>query len=497
MTHAVTGRRAPAPSSKTMGGEPGHEALTALAPLLGCPACGDHAHDLAVRLDHLTCLACKARFPIYKSGAAAVPWLFRDPEAARLEWRARFNGFLHANAAEQSRLTEAQRDRRASKLAVERLRTLLDARAAQKKQVLEILAPLNLAGPRAEPKLDRSGLLHGKLPRQQGFLSYYTNVFRDWCWNNGENEALLQCVLSTVRPLADWRPSKVLTLGAGAGRLSYDLHRHYSPALSVALDLNPLLAFLGARVVRGEPLTFHELPIAPLDKSSFALARACAAPEPLNDSFVWLVADALHAPFKPRSFDAVLTPWLVDIVPQSFAECVRAVNRLLPPGGVWLNTGSLAFFHRNEAWCHSAEEALELVARNGFEIVAAERTAIPYLQSPASAHGRVERVLSFSARKVADAEAPDGGPFLPKWLLEADRPIPDLDEFVVASANHLLKAHVLAAIDGRRTIDEIAFFVAKRYGLQRSEAKGAVERILLELYETSSAAGRGTLTELE
>ena len=61
--------------------------------------------------------------------------------------------------------------------------------------------------------------------------------------------------------------------------------------------------------------------------------------------------------------------------------------------------------------------------------------------------------------------------------------MPDLDEFVVAAAAYLLKAQALAAIDGRRTLDEISVLVAKRYGLQRTEARGAVERILLEILE--------------
>jgi hypothetical protein len=131
-----------------------------------------------------------------------------------------------------------------------------------------------------------------------------------------------------------------------------------------------------------------------------------------------------------------LTPWLIDIVPQNLAESVRCVNRLLKKGGVWLNTGSLAFFHRNEAWCYGEEEALELIAAGGFEVL-------------------------------------------------------------VASASHLLKARIFAAIDGKRSIDEIAFFIAKRYGLQRSEAKGAVERIPLEVYETSPTGSRDRLRELE
>ena len=52
-----------------------------------------------------------------------------------------------------------------------------------------------------------------------------------------------------------------------------------------------------------------------------------------------------------------------------------------------------------------------------------------------------------------------------------------------ASTDHLLHAQVLAAIDGKRSIDEIGSLVAKQYGLQDSEAAHAVQRIMIELYE--------------
>ena len=198
-----------------------------------------------------------------------------------------------------------------------------------------------------------------------------------------------------------------------------------------------------------------------------------------------MLADAVDAPFKPASFDTVLTPWLVDVVPQSFTDCVRTVNRLLKKNGTWVNTGSLAFFHRDASWCHSQEEAVEIVAANGFDVVATEREAVPYLQSPASGYGRIERVFSFLAVKTADAPAPERVEYLPPWLLDAARPVPDLDEFVVSSAQRLLQAQILAAVDGRRSIQQIAELVAKRYQLQPAEAHGAVRRVLLELYESA------------
>jgi SAM-dependent methyltransferase len=342
-------------------------------------------------------------------------------------------------------------------------------------------------------------VLHGKLPKRHGLTSYYDNLFRDWSWENGENESLAECVRRMLHHRPAFRAGKLLTLGAGAGRLSYDLHRRYSPELSVALDWNPLLAFVASRVIHGEEIALHEFPIAPLDKASFAVARTCAAPEPLpanGSRFAFVLADALDAPFKPASFDTVLTPWLVDVVPQSFVDVVRAVNRQLKIRGTWVNTGSLAFFHRDATWCHSQEEAVEIVAANGFDVVATEREAVPYLQSPASGHGRIERVFSLMAVKIADAERPERTQYLPPWLLDGARPVPDLDEFVVASAHRLLQAQILAAVDGRRSVEEIAQLVAKRYQLQPAEAQGAVRRVLLELYESALGDKPSTLDPL-
>lgn len=462
-------------------------ALAAIAPLLACAACRSELDPLVPRGDSLlVCRQCGTRFPLYRSGGAVIPWLFRDPDGALLEWRARFNSYLHASSSEQARLQATLQDPHCTKAAAARIAPVAKAKEAQRRQIFELLAPLGLDVPRSSATLDRSGLLHRKLPRQQGLLSYYDNVFRDWAWENGENEQILECVTRALQAVPDYSAGKVLTLGAGAGRLPYDFHRRFKPELSVALDLNPLLVLFASRMLQGHTVPFFEFPVAPLDRASFSVLRNCAAPEPLSPAagdLALVLGDGVAPPFRQGRFNTVLTAWYIDILPQDLADCVRTVNRLLAEGGVWINTGSLAFFHHNEAWCYSEEETLELLRANGFQVLAAERTAIPYLQSPASAHGRVERAFSFCARKVSTAGAPKPVAHVPPWIREPDRPVPDLDEFVVASAAYLLKAQALAAIDGRRTIDEISALVAKRYGLQRSEARGAVERILLEILE--------------
>jgi len=184
-------------------------------------------------------------------------------------------------------------------------------------------------------------------------------------------------------------------------------------------------------------------------------------------------------------------------VPQSFVDWARAVNRLLAIGGTWINTGPLSFRHRNETWCYGEDEILELVAANGFTVVASERKPVPCLQSPASGRGRIERVLSFSATKTANANPPERAEHHPAWLLDAERPVPDLDELVVASTQRLLQAQILAAIDGRRSIVDIAQLVAKRYGLQKSEAESAVRRVLVEVYDATLAEKTDTTAAFE
>jgi hypothetical protein len=474
--------------------------LSAIAPLLSCPSCKREGGGLATRAEHLFCLNCKTEFPFIGSGAARIPWLDRDPAAARLEWRARFNEFLHANSTERARLDRALAETRRSKPAVARISSLLAAREAQRKEIVDLLAPLALAAARTAPSLDRAGVLRDRIPRRDAIVGEYDALLRDWGWESVENDSRFECVREVLPERKAFKAGKLLTLGAGACRLAYDLHVRYAPELSVALDVNPLPLLLAGRVLRGETVALHEFPVAPVSQSAAAVARACVAPAPLaadGAPFALVLADALHAPFKPASFDTVLTPWLLDAVPQNLADWARTVNRLLKTGGTWINTGPLAFRHRNEAWCYGEEEVLELVAANGFAIGASDRKAVPYLQSPASGRGRTERALSFSATKVADAPAPERVERHPAWLVDSTRPVPDLDELVVASRQRLLQAQILAAIDGKRSVAEIAHFVAKRYGLQKSEAEGAVRRLLLEVYAATLAAKTDSTSALE
>ena len=201
------------------------DGLGALAPLLACPSCKREGGGLAARADHFLCLNCKTEFPVLRSGGVRIPWLDRAPEAARLEWRARFNEFLNANAAERRRLERALAEVRRSKPAIARISALLSAREAQRKEIVDLLAPLALGSMRAAPTLDRSGVLHDRLPQRDALVDEHDSLLRDWAWESVENDSRFECVREVLPERKAFKAGKLLTLGAGACRLAYDLHR--------------------------------------------------------------------------------------------------------------------------------------------------------------------------------------------------------------------------------------------------------------------------------
>ena len=445
-----------------------------------CPICSDPKTSLVKDAGSIDCPQCEMRFPIFNCAGKEIPWLYQQPDLHTLEWQARLKGFLHINDVEQQRLKEGLKDKRLSKSGQKRIRKLLDAKRQQCEQILSLLKPFPLQ--EIENKQNNPvGNMQSKTPKVQGLTSYYDNIFRDWVWNNDENQQMLatiESVLGAHNPIGS-----VLTIGSGAGRLSYDLHQKYSAKYSLLLDINPLLMSAACNVIQGNQFELNEFPIAPLNKNTFYVTQSCRAPHAIKDNFDYLFADGMNPPVKDGSFDTVLTPWLLDIIPQNLRDYIPRINRCIRKGGIWLNTGSLAFFHKKSSWCYSEEEVIELIEKNGFELIASKRSTVEYMKSPLSAHGRTENVFSFSARKIKDVTQPNKYEYLPEWIRNTSDSIPKQYEFELGSSKHLLQAQVLGAIDGNRSIEQIGELVAKQYNLEINESIHAVKQIMIDSIE--------------
>jgi SAM-dependent methyltransferase/uncharacterized protein YbaR (Trm112 family) len=448
-----------------------------LAELLACPRCDQR---LAARGEALHCAGCRIDFPL----VASIPWLFAEPDATLGEWRARLHYSLQRSDRERDELRKALG--RGDLRAATRARLELLARAVEDhgRRLGELLAPLAIAGQSASVETHLA--LRTRLPIDQGLTTYYPNLHRDWSWGEEENAASLDVVDSA---LGDAAAGRVLVLGAGSGRLAYDAHRQWMPSVTVALDFNPLLMVVAQRVARGEHIELYEFPLAPRTARDVAVLRELAAPAPARAGVPCVLADAHRPPFARGSFDTVVTPWLVDILPERFEILCARINALLAPGGRWLNFGSLSFHVPDAVARLSIEECAAVIEENGFAAPRAGEREIPYLCSPASRHGRRERVVSWRADKLEDIKKVPRHEALPDWLVRGVDPVPLLEPFRVQAMSTRIHAFIMALIDGRRTLKDMAKVLVEQRLMSEQEAEAAIRSFLIKMYEDSR---RGT-----
>jgi SAM-dependent methyltransferase/uncharacterized protein YbaR (Trm112 family) len=441
-----------------------------VATLLRCPRCAGTLEGEAA----LDCHACGVRYPLIDG----LPWLLPEPALALAEWRGRLHA-LTAHLKRQAAHYRAALTPGITRAATRnRLKLLAMACSDHARRVQAVLAPLEADAGQATPATYAA--LAPAVASTQGLASYYANVHRDWCWGEAENRASCQAI---VDALGQASPQRVLVLGAGAGRLAYDLHAALRPAVTVAADINPLLLAIARRMYAGEKLELYEFPVAPRDLASHALLRTLAAPGAAADGLQLVFADATQPPFAPGSFDVVVTPWLVDVIDCDLGALAATVNGLLAPGGHWVCTGTLFFQQADPAQAYSSEEVGEVVIAAGFEPPALQAATLPYLCSPASRHARHEEVVTFAVRRLgAVAQVPRA---TSAWLTDPRQPVPLLPEL----ADHVLalrvRGYVASLVDGRRSLVEIAARLVEERLLPPEEATGIVRDYLLRLHEES------------
>ncbi len=445
--------------------------------LTWCPGC--HRGVLRQGAAGYICERCSAGFPVL----GGVPWLFRDPRGATAEWRARL-GLLLADLRADARACEAGATGATPALARERLDLLAGALGDHARRLARLLEPLQIAAD--IPAREALQALRPSLPGSQGLTNYYANIHRDWCWGEAENTATLALLESVLD--ADLAGKRVAVLGSGAGRLAYDLHMKHAPALTVAVDVNPLLLAVAREMYAGRTLELYEFAIAPRSIADHAVLRRLHAPRAADERLLLVAADALHAPFTDGAFDVVVTPWFIDIVEAPFPALAARVNALLAADGKWLNLGSLSFASAQRALQFSLEEALQLVEEAGFDPPRTRELPLPYMHSPASRHARVESTLAWSARKRTDVPAPAAHE-PPAWLVDVTQPVPlpaELRSHALATRIH---AFLMSLIDGERSVADIARVLVEQKLMKPEDATPAVRAFLQRMHED---AGRRT-----
>ncbi len=441
--------------------------------LLACPRCDKSPLDKKDVGHH--CSACKIDFP----SIDGIPWMFADPEASLGEWRGRMQLALQTLSHESTTLDTELKDKDLRPLTRRRLERYKKATDYHCQSLRNLMQPLGLQT--LSGTLETYLALRTRLPIDQGLTNYYANVHRDWCWGDDENEASIKQIRAVLHESADL--GNVLVLGAGAGRLAYDLHMQFDCTCTVVLDFNPMLILVAHSVTRGGNLKMYEFPIAPRSLEDDAVLRTLSAPKPVSDGFHLVLGDALRPPFVAESFNTIITPWLIDIITEDLSVLGARINGLLKADGRWVNFGSLAFANRQYARQYSPEEAKAIVAECGFSDPYVSEATIPYMCSPASRHGRQEKVFTFSAYKERGVKQPDRHRALPDWIVTGKEPVPLSQSFRTQAMSTQVYSFIMSLIDGKRTLQDMAVVLENQQLMSRDEAEPAIRSFLIKMYD--------------
>jgi SAM-dependent methyltransferase len=346
--------------------------------------CARCASALDARTPEIACARCGQAYP----RVGAIPVLLPRPDEHVQLWRRQL-ALLQAHGRDSVRVLEAQAQA-AGVLPDGRVRLLGLARAVREQadDFTTLLSPA-LGGP-----------LEGEAPGlPRGVVEYSYTLFRDWGWT-GTSPDENALALAAVRDVLSAAPGRALVVGAGSGRLAYDLHRSLGARETAVIDIDPYLFVVAEAVVRGRAVRLTEASLNVMEATRVAQAWTLRAPDgPLGDDvFHFFLANGLAPPFADGAFDTIVTPWFIDRVPPEMGPFLDTVKRLLRPGGRWLNHGPLLYppdvpFARR----HGREELFDLAARAGFRVGRWSQARALHLVSPLSSSGKIERVLTFEA----------------------------------------------------------------------------------------------------
>jgi hypothetical protein len=417
---------------------------------LACPRCAAALADAA-------CSICGARYPVIDG----VPCLVHDAMQARDRFAARFADLAHESETQLAAIADEIAREHVSASTTARLHAFAEGVRTSAATIASIAARAGLDS-RAPSTADAIPSVAG----HAGLFDHYEYVFRDWGWaaaGEEENELAAARVSEAARGAS--ASPRVLVLGAGAGRLAYDLHHRLGAQLTLALDIQPLLVLVAQRMFAGDSLVLAEFAANHLAMRHAISPRRLRAPAQARAGLELAFADATRPPVQPGSFDVVVTPWFVDQLASDVRDLLPSIHAALADGGHWVFFGPLLHPRGKPlARCFTQDELLELTSAAGFDVGDVRRDVVPYLRAPEGS-GRTEPVLTFAATKRTGERWST-----PAWLRALALPIPRAA--VARRCADPIAAAIASLVDGERSVLGIAGLLARK-GLDRSVALDA------------------------
>ena len=106
--------------------------------------------------------------------------------------------------------------------------------------------------------------------------------------------------------------------------------------------------------------------------------------------------------------------------------------------------------------------------------------------SPASRHARRETIFAFAATKTGKVKQPQRHKSLPDWLVTGMEPVPLSPSFQSQAMATRIHAYIMAMIDGKRSMLEMAEILEQQQLLSRDEALPALRNFLTKMHDDAN-----------
>lgn len=375
-----------------------------------CPVCRGALAAAGDAARRLACAACGRGYP--RLGGAPV--LVAEPQRQLVRACIQLERHRRQQVAEARALVEA------AARSPERA-TLLDAihRAIHDNLALhaslqdELLSHVSAADVLAEAADGAHHASDGPAP----YLTTLDYLRRDWC-GEPEAERELAAVRGAIEPLLRERAPdrrRVLVLGAGAGRLAWDLGALFDEVCAV--DLSVMMAHQLAAVCAGDRALWaldttsclrREALARPLRASLGAAGDDADTRRRRRERVSYVVADAARLPLPDGSISAVVSAFFTDVAPLS--SWLGEVRRVLAPNGAFVHFGPLEYHFRDRAHHLAADEVRRRFLDAGFEIAGEDWVRTTHLSPASTMAPRLYDCWSLCAVVRASSAARPGPP---------------------------------------------------------------------------------------
>ena len=406
-----------------------------------------------------------------------TPFVFKNNFAAFLQWSVKFENFKASRMQIIDQLQKAENTVDINPVSQQRLALQKEAYKNQLEQFENLLTAFGFG------KFDGNtqAILQHRVPSQQHFDSYFKNIFRDWAWGEVENKIYSDCLKKLTLT-----KGKVLIIGGGAGRLAYDLAQQKPEVEILQIDINPLLSLIAHKICSGESIELTEISQFPNDVKNLSATRKLQGSKALNtNQFQFVVGDICDHPFKDQQFDAVICPWVIDIIAENFSDFSKRLNFLLKPQGELLIFGPLSFEKQSPQYKLTAEEVVQTLQENGFKNLAQESLNTPYLHSPLEPQLRHEIIQVFYAQQEKGTKRPKSLQSYPNWLTDITTRITASQSLVLLQSQKNLEAQFLGGLLSGKSIKEMASMIAQSgSGMTQQQAEDFIQSTFARLFET-------------